>query len=466
MAQINTNTKCKGCIDSRIGGRTDNQDSCGYSDTSFGLLIVVCDGMGGGPGGKLASSVAVDTIINAVKSSDVHARRKEILRDAVIMANHRLLQIVSEKPNLKGMGTTVAALLINDYSAIVAHIGDSRVYQFRRGTKKFRTFDHSMVFELVKKGSMSEEQARLSGQSNIITRALGHGTDVAPDIVELPYEKGDRFMLCTDGAWGCMPEKQLVKRAAGIKSIDGAMESLLIEIDDIGITNGNKHDNFSIALIETSTNSLLKETMSTRTKNIITGLGILLCISLLFNIIQASSKGGKDTERAAAEREMEETTKRYQDSISNLNKTINTLRNDTSRLNGKINGVREILKEASTTAETKGTQATEETNETKFNTVADNTDNATENQNKASMNWIIKRLQVLKNLPDGDRKNSFIKEAQDKLKALSKKIKSVSDDLNYINNKLGNKDAKKKSAKSDKLYDDLIKRANNIMNKL
>lgn len=90
--------------------------------------------------------------------------------------------------------------------ATIAHVGDSRVYQFRGRTKIFRTFDHSMVFDLVKQKVITEEQARLSAQSNVITRALGIKPDLEVEILERPFEAGDRFLLCTDGIHGSIEE--------------------------------------------------------------------------------------------------------------------------------------------------------------------------------------------------------------------------------------------------------------------
>ena len=77
-----------GFVDSRKGGRVENQDTCGYADTSFGLLAVVCDGMGGGPGGKLASTLAVDTIIGIVRDATATAEPKEVLKNAIQTARN------------------------------------------------------------------------------------------------------------------------------------------------------------------------------------------------------------------------------------------------------------------------------------------------------------------------------------------------------------------------------------------
>lgn len=286
MMQITTLTPFVGFVDSRLGGRAENQDTCGYVDTPFGLLMVICDGMGGGPSGKYASSIVVDVIIQIVRNHDKSVSRSDILQNAIKIANHSLLQKIQEKPALKGMGTTVTALLINEFSAIIAHAGDSRIYQFRRGNKIYRTFDHSMVFELVKSGTLSEEQARMSAQSNIITRALGTGKDIVAEINELSYEKGDRFMLCTDGIWNVLQEKELIKIAAETKSPGGAVESLVICVDEQGFSNGGQHDNLTVALIETTKNSILKEKMSAKIRKLLFVLTTLCCLSIIGNVVQ------------------------------------------------------------------------------------------------------------------------------------------------------------------------------------
>lgn len=336
MIQIKTTTPFIGFIDSQQGGRADNQDTCGYADTPWGFLIVLCDGMGGGPGGKVASSIAVDTIIKSVVNAEVNLSRSDIIQNAVKIANKALLHKIQEKPSLKGMGTTAAILLINENSAIIAYIGDSRIYQFRRGTKKYRTFDHSFVFELVKNGTLTEEQARLSDQSNIITRALGIKLDVEADIIELPYEKGDRFMLCTDGIWEALQEKELIKIAAKTASLSGTVESLMIRVNEYGFSRGGNHDNFSVALIGTTCNSILEEKMSTKTKQIILGLSIICCLSIIGNIFQLATTPKKVIPTNASSinvdslineriiKEREQVEMKFQKTIDTLTELINS----------------------------------------------------------------------------------------------------------------------------------------------
>lgn len=140
-----------GFIDSRIGGRKENQDSAGIKDTKLGYLVVVCDGMGGMQGGRTASQLAVQTILKTVASADNQANPSMTLIKAIRNANMAIIEEGRNNSDLQGMGTTVTALLLTPYSALTAYIGDSRIYQLRKGKKIFRTFDHSMVFEMVKR---------------------------------------------------------------------------------------------------------------------------------------------------------------------------------------------------------------------------------------------------------------------------------------------------------------------------
>ncbi|WP_455622183.1 protein phosphatase 2C domain-containing protein [Parabacteroides sp.] len=286
LKQIKTSLPFLGFIESRQGGRPENQDSCGFSDTLLGLLVVVCDGMGGGPGGKMASTVAVDTIMQTIRSATADSNRSKAIEVAIQNAHLKLLALQKERPSLVGMGTTATILLISRQSAMIAHVGDSRIYQLRRGSKIFRTEDHSLVGEMVRKKAMTEDEARMSSNSNIIQRALGIGTEVKADISERAYEKGDRFVLCTDGVWGAMKENDLIESLARTKTLSGAMERTMVKVDELGAAEGNNHDNFTMALLTVNCNSNLKEVMSTKVRNLLLGLSIVCGLSLLGNVAQ------------------------------------------------------------------------------------------------------------------------------------------------------------------------------------
>lgn len=237
-------------IQSKIGGRPENQDFYGTSETQYGNLIVVCDGMGGHKGGRKAAELAVQTVIGEVSNSP-DENPAHALVQAIEKANRIIWEDSNANESFRGMGTTVVALLLTPERAICCHVGDSRLYQLREGRIIHRTFDHSHVFELVRHGILTEEQARLSEKSNIITRALGTKPTVEVETTDnLTYQKGDRFLLCTDGISGAVPEEQLVEMASVKSDIETVLSHLVEKIDAIGFANGGKHDNLTAALIE------------------------------------------------------------------------------------------------------------------------------------------------------------------------------------------------------------------------
>jgi serine/threonine protein phosphatase PrpC len=245
-------------IQSRTGGRFENQDFYNFAKTKFGELFVVCDGMGGHKGGRHAAEKAVKTIINEVVKC-IDENPVNALKTAIEKANATIWKEGKSNLLYLGMGTTVSALLIAPQKAVCCHVGDSRIYQLRNGKILHRTYDHSYVFDLVYAGRITEEQARVSVQSNIITRALGLKSNVEIDITDnLLYQKGDRFLLCTDGIWGAVSEKELVKMASQNSDVETAVNQLVEKIDSIGFENEGRHDNLTAAMIEMESDSGLQ----------------------------------------------------------------------------------------------------------------------------------------------------------------------------------------------------------------
>ncbi len=276
-----------------IGGRTEQQDSSGAVMLSFGLLVVVCDGMGGARGGATASKMAVNIILDyfSRRVSNPAAIGQELAK-AITIANVEIYNRSRTDENYRGMGTTVTSIIVQKDKATVAHVGDSRVYQLRmpgffgKNIKKvFRTNDHSRVFELVKRGVMDEEQARVSEDSNIILRALGIKPDVDVEIEDdIPYLKGDRFLLCTDGVCGAVPESMLLKMLNTKATVETTVTDLISGIDQIGHKNGGEHDNLTAALIECNTDSNIAAPHSSRNPTlVIISLSVLLTLSLGYN---------------------------------------------------------------------------------------------------------------------------------------------------------------------------------------
>ena len=295
----------RGVAISRQGGRPENQDDLGWVDTPLGFLAVVCDGMGGGPGGKTASYIAKNVFLGEMLDSSPQASRVEALKRAVSRANEALYQKMEEVPSLKGMGSTLVAVLISKESALVVHLGDSRCYEIRGRRVIFRTKDHSLVGQLVENKAITEEQARVSPQSNVIMRGLGNTSNHAPEIEEVAFRKGDRFLLCTDGVWGIMPHEELVQRLTSAQDIQSLVDNLSAEVDQRGFMAGGHHDNHTMAIIELQLDSMLKDKMDKLAKILVGVLGALLMISLLFNFIQ-SRRGDDNNDMAALQTALDE----------------------------------------------------------------------------------------------------------------------------------------------------------------
>jgi protein phosphatase len=172
-------------------------------------LYVVADGMGGHQGGQEASRLAVKAINDYVEaaSADIQqlaqaedlSKLAEQFANAIRAACHTVYQKALNDPALHGMGTTVTGMMTVGNRAWVAHVGDSRCYILRDKTLVQITEDHSLVNEQIKLGLLTPEEAHTSSIKNIITRSVGFERDVLVDMFVVALEKGDRFLLCSDG---------------------------------------------------------------------------------------------------------------------------------------------------------------------------------------------------------------------------------------------------------------------------
>jgi serine/threonine protein phosphatase PrpC len=465
MKPIKTSLPIIGYWDTRQGGRPENQDSCGFIDTELGFIALVCDGMGGGPAGQLASSTAVQKIVEYIVNAPEGITRLEALKNAIDYAHKAIIEKGNENPSLQGMGTTVTALLINKQSAIVAHVGDSRIYQFRRGHKIFRTADHSMVAELVRNGTLTEEQARLSSQSNIITKALGSKLTNLAEVTERPYEKGDRFMLCTDGIWGAMPEPELIKRVAKTPSLSGAVDGTVLTVDDIGRKNGNHHDNLTIALLETKQDSLLKEKMSKTTLRILIALAALCLLSIILNIVLLS-RPDTPVNKEEVDSMAEELDKRG-NRIRALEDSINAMWGNVANSKQEAaDATLKAAKEKENAAEKAKSEAEQNAKEAKE--AADKAKAAADQAKSAadailkSRNDVIAQLTKIKDMQENAQRKQMRSAVAESLKTLADKDakhKSVYDD---VREKLGNKVASENTDMSKGHYNILIKNLQSI----
>lgn len=268
-------------IRSNAGGRPENQDCHASKQTAEGILIIVCDGMGGAAGGKLAAEMACGIVINQFEQPGPQVTNKIV--QAIKAANRAIYAKGRADRELQNMGTTIAALYLEKGQAYFFHLGDTRIYQIRNGHIEKRTADHSHVGEMVRRGILSDEQARLSVESNIISRALGIEPEIDVEVTGgISYQEHDRFVVCTDGIWGTLPEEKLISAWSEERPVEAITASLIEQINTTQYAAGGDHDNMTIALTEiTGTHARNRSISLSGWLNIL--LSIALAVSLVFN---------------------------------------------------------------------------------------------------------------------------------------------------------------------------------------
>ena len=222
-----------GCI------RELNEDCyciCGFGDNSERGFCILADGMGGHNAGEVASQNAVKLIAEEMNRL-LESGEKEIpgqLSRAVSAANTGVNTMASENPIHRGMGTTVVTAFIDDGTAYVANVGDSRAYAVRDDEIVQITTDHSVVSELVMRGTITKEEARLHPQKNIITRAVGTDKSVRTDIFEYNYSPGDVMIICSDGLSTMLDDNRILEIIKSKKTSEDTVNSLIAAAKDEG----------------------------------------------------------------------------------------------------------------------------------------------------------------------------------------------------------------------------------------
>jgi len=236
--------------------REHNEDTIAV-DPDIGLLVLA-DGMGGYNAGEVASGIAVKTIVNQVKEQvereDMNVQDREaglsrptiILRDAIHRANKIIYQTARTQPQCEGMGTTVVAALFFDNKITIAHVGDSRLYRQRAGGEKLEqvTMDHSLLQELVDRGFYSAEEAQRAANKNYVTRALGVEPNVEVEIQEVPVNKGEVFILCSDGLSDMVEDEDI---HLTINTFSANLDTVAKQLIQLANDNGGR-DNVSVVM--------------------------------------------------------------------------------------------------------------------------------------------------------------------------------------------------------------------------
>ncbi|MEZ3161853.1 PP2C family serine/threonine-protein phosphatase [Microbacterium sp. BWT-B31] len=222
--------------------RSNNQDS-GYAGSN---LFVVADGMGGHAGGDVASSIAITRIAELDRPFESTSSAELALQERITETAGDLIDTVRSRPELAGMGTTVSALVMVDDYAVIAHIGDSRIYLYRDGALTQITTDHTFVQRLVDSGRITPEEARFHPRRSVLMRVLGD-MDAEPelDTFIMPTQPGDRWLLCSDGLSGVVDDAHATKTLALGLAPGRTADQLLKQALD-----GGAPDNVTIVIVD------------------------------------------------------------------------------------------------------------------------------------------------------------------------------------------------------------------------
>ncbi|MHC6179563.1 Stp1/IreP family PP2C-type Ser/Thr phosphatase [Clostridium sp. JNZ X4-2] len=220
-----------------------NEDFAGFYKGKNLNVYVIADGMGGHNAGEVASKIAVETTIDYIKAKDTVDMKEDLLK-AINLANERIYKLSRSNNEFGGMGTTITACLVEDMKMIVANVGDSGCYIVKYNGIVKITKDHSLVQQLVDEGSITEEEAAIHPNKNIITRALGTNLSVKVDIFEVNLEDVDRVILCTDGLSNGVSTNEMYDIIMNNNNEDACKQ--LIELSNL---RGGR-DNISVIVFE------------------------------------------------------------------------------------------------------------------------------------------------------------------------------------------------------------------------
>mgnify|MGYP001824669566 FL=1 len=238
-----------------IGMTRDHNEDALYLPSDMRLAIVA-DGMGGHASGEVASGIAIETVVDYFKktsSAQTLTWPYKVDRDnladvnrmvtSIMLANLEIYEKSQRESDKKGMGTTVVGIYVLDDTAIIGHVGDSRVYRLRDGKLTQLTEDHSLINDYIKMKRVTAEEAESWPHKNVIVRALGMKESVQVDIVQESPRIGDCYLLCSDGLCGMLTDQQMEHIVTYEDDLDTAVDKLIQSANDEG---GN--DNITVVL--------------------------------------------------------------------------------------------------------------------------------------------------------------------------------------------------------------------------
>ena len=230
---------------SDVGVERTNNEDCAAVDLELGLFIVA-DGMGGHAAGEVASRVAVEATLAALRARPRPSRLRdegEVMLQALHDANAAVVHEADERGTF-GMGTTLSAVFVRRRSAVIAHVGDSRIYSISKKGITQLTSDHTLVASMVEQGVLSAEQAATHPDKHVLTQAIGTLGPLEPQVLQAKIPAKGRLLLCTDGLHDALTLGEIEALALG-EDLDEAARAL---VDRANAAGG--HDNVTVLLVE------------------------------------------------------------------------------------------------------------------------------------------------------------------------------------------------------------------------
>ena len=229
--------------------RRENQDAYATAVIADCTVAVVCDGMGGTNGGHMASTIAVETLLEQLRPLLKPGMEREQIKNAVLQgiaqANDAIRAKAAEDETLANMGTTLVCAVCRDSEALVFNVGDSRGYLIGESGIHQITRDHSVVENMVERGDITPAQARRHPRRNLITRALGPDAQVEADVFPVAWQQGDFLLLCTDGLVNTVTDQEMLFEVMHENDLDGCLDRLMAEAKEQGAP-----DNVTVVLLQ------------------------------------------------------------------------------------------------------------------------------------------------------------------------------------------------------------------------
>ncbi len=231
--------------------REHNEDAYSVRHGTLGGFVVA-DGLGGHAGGEIASQLAVESIdeslLEILKDLSRETETEE-LETSVLKAMGKANDLVRDRAKkdaaLTGMGCTLLTAIVYESRATIAQVGDCRAYMWTAETLTQLTTDHTVVADMIAKGTLDPEQAQHHPYFHVLERAVGIETDVRADVRTIDIHAGDRLLLCSDGLWNMLDDDQLSAILSEREDTERCVTHLISEANHMG-----GEDNITVVLVD------------------------------------------------------------------------------------------------------------------------------------------------------------------------------------------------------------------------